>query len=350
MSHPSRHSAHRHHPLFRQRMHKALTAGMMMALVAVPTAAANPPSDPDAIPEHATVVERSAHPLGTDCEPLYVLATRGSNEPPQDRAVIYEDPVYPADTETRGMGPLLNDFYDTFVREQQNRGAAEPAGFGVVYPAVRVGDGWFRYPANYRESIEEGAQRLRETLQEINALCAGKHTDVVVTGISQGADVINRALSDEVAAGADDFRNVSAVALFGDPSRSSSQPSVKVGATHGDGFFRMFPIGDGAQDEWMRERPGSVISFCIPGDNVCDPLEHPQDSDNAAGIVGVSPFARHESYHTENITLECLTSSVSAGTWLSAKECAVKMVADKIGHGDQGSTLPETMLARSADS
>lgn len=314
-----------------------------MALVAVPTAAANPPDDPDSVPEHATVVPRTEHPVGTECEPLYVLGTRGSNEPPQERSVIYEDPVYPEDVETRGMGPLLIDFYESFTDELASRGVGEPSGFGVVYPAVRVGEGWLRYPFAYRDSVDEGADKLRESLHAINQLCAGSGTEIVLTGISQGADVINQALSDETANGTDYFRNVTTIALFGDPSRSGEQSAVHVGATRGDGFFRMFPVTDGIQDEWMREHPETVISFCIPGDNVCNPLEHPEDANNVAGLVGVSPFARHESYHDPSVTLECPAPSV-AGTMMTAKDCAVKMVADRL----EGAETPEprTVLAQ----
>ncbi|MBB3035847.1 cutinase family protein [Hoyosella altamirensis] len=332
-----------HHPLLRQRLNKAMTAGMMMALVAIPTAAANPPSDPDTIPEHAEVVERTAQPLGADCEPLYVLATRGSNEPPQDGAVIYEDPVYPAGVETSGMGPLLNEFHEALTQELTARGEAEPSGFGVAYPAVRVGEGWFRYPTHYRDSVAEGAESLRESLQQINALCTDGETEVVLAGVSQGADVINQVLGEEVSNGSDDLRNVTTVVLFGDPSRSSDQSAVHVGATRGEGFFRMFPMVGEMQDEWMRNHPGAVISLCIPGDNVCNPLEHPQDSSNALGLVGVSPFARHESYHDSDIELECSSSSASEDNWLTAKECAVQMVADRVG---SESSVPQSTLAQ----
>ncbi|GGC67776.1 hypothetical protein GCM10011410_20600 [Hoyosella rhizosphaerae] len=234
------------------------------------------------------------------------------------------------------MGPLGHEFFEGLSAEFTARGASAPAGFGVTYPAVRVGEGLLLYPVVYRDSIEAGAENLRTSLRHINDICAESGTNIVLFGVSQGADVINTALSFEQRSGTQDFRNVASVVMFGDPSRSATQAVTQVGATQGEGFFRLFPIGDGGQDGWMRSNPSAVVSVCIPGDNVCNPAESPDDAENVSGTNGVSPFDRHQAYHGSDIALRCTTPSVTDGQFVSGKDCGVAMVADRLLADNRG--------------
>ncbi|MCW4352100.1 cutinase family protein [Hoyosella sp. YIM 151337] len=277
----------------------------------------------------AAYASETASAFGSQCEAGFVLALRGSNEPPQDGA-SYDPPVYPAATATAGMGPLLSAFYAAVVKRAAERSIMVPTGYGVVYPAVRVGNGGASYFANYTTSIGAGAENLRLALQQINAACAGTGTTIVLAGNSQGADVINLALGTEARTPTGDFQNVASIVLFGDPSRADRQTLTAVGAQHGVGIFRILGLLDGSQDAWMREHPTLTMSFCIPGDNVCDPVEHPDDAANARGTAGITPLDRHLSYANPAVQLRCEVPGEQGDVWMSAKDCAAHLVADRL--------------------
>ncbi|WP_278314200.1 cutinase family protein [Lolliginicoccus levis] len=265
--------------------------------------------------------------IGGSCSEAYVLGVRGSNEPPQGAAATTApgSVVYPNGTEGLGMGPTVHAFFESFSAHREQSGKSEPAGLGINYPAVRVGEGLLLYPVVYRDSVDAGAESLRSALGQIGAACGDSGTEVVVAGVSQGADVINTALAMEEQHGTGVFEHVSRIVLFGDPSRSAAQSTMTAGAERGEGIFRMVPLSGFEQDDWMERNP-RVISVCIPGDSVCDPSGDPADAGNVIGADGLSPFDRHQAYVNPGVQLRC-PGDGDDDTFLDGPSCAAALVA-----------------------
>ncbi|WP_149361123.1 cutinase family protein [Lolliginicoccus suaedae] len=299
-----------------------LAIGAMMA--ASPSAAAQVSDDE---PEPTAPGQQLDAMIGESCADTYVLGVRGSNEPPKGAAATTApgSVVYPEGTEGLGMGPTVHAFFESFGTYRARSGESVPAGFGIDYPAVRVGEGLLLYPMVYRDSVDAGAANLRGALEQISAACGDSGTEVVVAGVSQGADVINTALATEQGQGTDAFGLVTRIVLFGDPSRSAAQSTITAGAERGEGIFRMVPLSGFGQDGWMASNP-RVISVCIPGDSVCDPASDPADAGNVTGADGMSPFDRHQAYIDPGVQLRCPGTS-DDGAFLDGTSCAASLVA-----------------------
>ncbi|MBD8506074.1 cutinase family protein [Hoyosella sp. G463] len=266
--------------------------------------------------------------IGESCADTYVLGVRGSNEPPNDAdsTASSDDVVYPPGTEGLGMGPTVHAFFEEFSASREESGASAPAGLGITYPAVRVGEGLLLYPMVYRDSVDEGSRNLLAALEQINEACGDDGTDVVVSGVSQGADVINTALAIEEERGTGWFDQVSRIVLFGDPSRSAEQSAITAGAERGEGIFRRVPLSGFEQDGWMDRNP-RVISVCIPGDSVCDPSGDPADAANVTGADGLSPFDRHQAYVDPEVQVRCPSGEDGEEVFLDGPACAAAIMA-----------------------
>ncbi|GGG29444.1 cutinase [Rhodococcoides trifolii] len=253
------------------------------------------------------------------CDPAYYLAVRGSGEQPQGDAAGAATSTYP---DGGGMGPLL---------QQQFQGLSGVTGYGIVYPAVPVETTLTGLPAyrdDYAASVATGAAALRQTLRDIDSRCGSQSTTIVVTGYSQGADVVNAALAQVQNDGATDFSRVNKVVVFGDPSRLQGAMPEAI-ATRGQGVRRTLPVFspvDPATDAWIADHRTIFTSFCAGFDAVCDTSSALQvipglGLESAAKVTGDV----HVNYYTTGIDCAA-TSSVTTPT-----ACGATVIANALG-------------------
>jgi hypothetical protein len=145
-------------------------------------------------------------------------------------------------TERPGLGVLLTPLAQRITRdlEQTVRTTA------VDYPAS------FSYTSSVRQGVADLTAKVRRTA----AACPG--TKIVLTGYSQGADVVGDAVTGPLAG---DLGSVAAVLLFGDPSFTAGEA---------------FNAGDGNRSGIFPRRRGSLDavadrtrSFCNRNDRFC---------------------------------------------------------------------------------
>lgn len=145
-------------------------------------------------------------------------------------------------TERPGLGVLLTPLAQRITRDvpQTVRTTA------VDYPAS----------FNYTSSVRQGVADLTAKVQRTAAACP--ETAVVLTGYSQGADVVGDAVTGPLAG---DLDQVAAVLLFGDPSFTAGEP---------------FNAGDGNRSGIFPRRRGALNavadrtqSYCNRNDRFC---------------------------------------------------------------------------------
>ncbi|MGU3436490.1 cutinase family protein [Actinomycetes bacterium M1A6_2h] len=259
-----------------------------------------------------------AHAVDT-CDAAYYLAVRGSGEVPQGDAAVSDSSTYPGGG---GMGPLLL---------QQFQDLSGVRGLGIVYPAVPVATtlaGFPAYPGDYASSVAVGATALRNTLRDIDSRCESQSTKIVVTGYSQGADVVNAAIGQVQNEGSGDFSRVNKIVLFGNPSRLQGAIPEAID-TRGRGVRRTLPVFapvDPGTDVWIASHRDLFTSFCAGFDAVCDTSSALQVApglglQRAATVTGDV----HVSYYTTGIDCAA-TSSVT-----TPPVCGASVIAGALG-------------------
>ena len=155
----------------------------------------------------------------------------------------------------------------------------------LVYPAdaIRYNGGVTPTLDNFHASAARGADQLLAALHNVFDPCGANPPRLVVTGYSQGSDVINIAISKSVDAG--DTHLIDKVAKFvqlADPSRRAygqendvalitMAPTNPVGGvsravTTGVQYDLVLP----SLDVYRDQHPGKFSNYCVPGDLVCD--------------------------------------------------------------------------------
>lgn len=114
---------------------------------------------------------------------------------------------------TRNMGQTVRDLYDK-VSAAYSHSQTSLLDFGVAYPAIPVdlANLATTYPQNYANSVDLGRRGLKAELESAAAACPAEQ--FIVAGYSQGAQVVNAALSQASPAV---LGRVRAKILFGDP-------------------------------------------------------------------------------------------------------------------------------------
>jgi hypothetical protein len=202
-----------------------------------------------------------------------------------------------------------NDVIDE-VTELFGAGLLEPeraAGAGedlirverIDYPAVSVrsptgvGAG-LRFGGAYHRSVVDGKDALRARLTEFMSACVD--AKVILSGFSQGAQVVGDVYQELEEAGGAAYEQVFGVVLFGDPY-FNPHPRGR-GSSKGDLQHRPSRGGSlGTRPEYGELR-SRVRSYCHRGDPVCqgaiivNPLKPLQDHTNYADTGEASDAAR----------------------------------------------------------
>jgi hypothetical protein len=174
------------------------------------------------------------------------------------------------DADESGMGPALAALTDRIADGLASSVPPIPLERrGVAYPATAL---------RYRRSLDEGARMLGEELA-VSSAC-GPEARVVVIGLSQGAEVVRRALGRCVVP-PDTVAAIAAVVLLGDPTRHPAEP---------------FQHGSGDRRPGVRARhrvalpaalAGRTWAWCLDGDRIAA---------HRAGLLGVFFSGTHTAY------------------------------------------------------
>ncbi|MCZ4618446.1 cutinase family protein, partial [Rhodococcus qingshengii] len=319
------------------------------------------------------------------CHPYYFVGVRGSGQEPQ--SALPSTPTYPEGTVDQGMGPELNAQAQALDRMWWATHSPPQAGIkylAVAYPAIPVGvseydivDGKakFRgYGDAYDSSVSIGEINLSTTLREINAACAQSSfvPKVALSGYSQGADVINAAMTRAQRAGDQDvFKHVVSIVHLGDPSKKDDR-GTEVLSGNGAGVRWVIPgkwsfvaaPADPARDDWISANPGKTLfSFCGRFDIVCDtefdaklimgvnrftglisgPNMWPVTTGTTAvtaGAVVARGVQVHTSYASQSV--RCTALGIPAGQTMTVSNCGASKILSAFGSAVPASVLDPT--------
>lgn len=184
----------------------------------------------------------------------------------------------------------------------------------INYPAV-VLDINNPQATDYLSSLQYGATNLANEINDIVATCA--HTNILLAGYSQGADVINQVIGayrtasitvPSLVAGA--FTHITSVMLFGDPRYRPGEAWDAAGNGTGNGVF-VSPAGQFQYAKRLTWLPPSysvqgyvttVRSYCFTGDFFC------QSTFTPAGLTV------HGSYGSSNAMVDAWVFTTNALT------------------------------------
>jgi hypothetical protein len=127
----------------------------------------------------------------------------------------------------------------------------------IDYPAVSISDnfGLALFNGDYNRSVATGAENLVGVLDDLASRC--QSTVIVLTGYSQGAQVIKAAMANRPP-----VDRIGLVVLLADPSRQPLQLGVRrFGNVDGTGALGSEPLAE-------QIRP-MTIDVCAPTDAVC---------------------------------------------------------------------------------
>ena len=279
------------------------------------------------------------------CAAVNYLAVRGSNEAPQ--GAMPSEATYAPEVINKGMGEPLENQFDILktMLDSLDRGR-DLLGRGVVYRAIPVPDYALDGPA-YLLSLKEGAINLRQALHDINSGCAGQETKIVLTGYSQGADVINTAAAEAQREGnRDDFKNVTSIVYYGNPSRIGGQVR-EVDDQTGTGIRRLGGAAvDPETDTWINDpdhRP-LFISFCAEFDTVCDNADNLTLAAAKVVVGGVLGGTSHAVFgaaaasalgikqHTSYQKSQVVCPSDVQNRRITATQCGATMILNELGY------------------
>ncbi|APT83959.1 hypothetical protein CAQU_01475 [Corynebacterium aquilae DSM 44791] len=237
-------------------------------------------------PPPPAAAEAPAGVPGTHCGEDLLLIVRGSAEQPQGEQpaqLTYQQRGndlfgVPFAEDPTGSGRL-----GTAALEYMPQADAKIA--ALVYPAsaIRFKGGVTPTLDNFHASASIGADNLLAALHNLYDPCGSNPPNVVVTGYSQGSDVINIAISKAVDSGNTTvIDKVSKFVQLADPSRRaygpendhaliSMAPTNPVGGvsravTSGVQYDLVLP----SLDVYRDKNPERFSNYCVPGDLVCD--------------------------------------------------------------------------------
>ncbi|MFE5646358.1 cutinase family protein [Rhodococcus sp. NPDC056516] len=316
------------------------------------------------------------------CKSTYFVGVRGSGQAPQ--GALPSASTYPAGTVDQGMGPELNAQAQALDRMWWATHSPPQAGIeylAVAYPAVPVGVSEFDIVAGtvkfsgygdaYETSVSIGEANLSTTLRAINAACSQSSfvPRIALSGYSQGADVINAAMTRAQRTGDQAvFKNVVSIVHLGDPSKTDGR-GIEVLSGTGAGVRWITPgkwssvpsPADPARNDWIAENPGNTLfSFCGRSDIVCD------TEFDAKLILGVDKFMGkilgqylrpsvtgvttaavvatgtrvHTSYLSQSV--RCTALGIPAGSTMTVPNCGASKILSAFGPAVPASALDPT--------
>ncbi|PBI98150.1 Regulator of chromosome condensation (RCC1) repeat protein [Rhodococcus erythropolis] len=316
------------------------------------------------------------------CKSTYFVGVRGSGQAPQ--GALPSASTYPVGTVDQGMGPELNAQAQALDRMWWATHSPPQAGIeylAVAYPAVPVGVSEFDIVAGtvkfsgygdaYESSVSIGEANLSATLRAINAACAQSSfvPRIALSGYSQGADVINAAMTRAQRTGDQAvFKNVVSIVHLGDPSKTDGR-GIEVLSGTGAGVRWITPgkwssvpsPADPARNDWIAANPGNTLfSFCGRSDIVCD------TEFDAKLILGVDKFMGkilgqylrpsvtgvttaavvatgtrvHTSYLSQSV--RCAALGIPAGSTMTVPNCGASKILSAFGSAVPASALDPT--------
>ena len=316
------------------------------------------------------------------CKSTYFVGVRGSGQAPQ--GALPSASTYPVGTVDQGMGPELNAQAQALDRMWWATHSPPQAGIeylAVAYPAVPVGVSEFDIVAGtvkfsgygdaYESSVSIGEANLSATLRAINAACAQSSfvPRIALSGYSQGADVINAAMTRAQRTGDQAvFKNVVSIVHLGDPSKTDGR-GIEVLSGTGAGVRWITPgkwssvpsPADPARNDWIAANPGNTLfSFCGRSDIVCD------TEFDAKLILGVDKFmgkilgqylrpsvtgvttaavvATGTRVHTSYLSqaVRCAALGIPAGSTMTVPNCGASKILSAFGSAVPASALDPT--------
>ena len=190
-----------------------------------------------------------------------MIAARGSGELPQGDGPNgwTVQSAYTTDPD-EGAGHELYVLY-TALRQAYPALTLDP----VMYPADAVFPDLVTGVKVYLQSVASGASTVLTDIQLIDHACGSRQHQYILGGYSQGAWVIHDALHQMTSK---QLREISGVALFGDPDFVHSEPWVRA--------YKLVDIFNGSAaiiDRHNTSIPAIVASrtasYCFQGDPVC---------------------------------------------------------------------------------
>ena len=191
------------------------------------------------------------------CGDAAIIAARGSGE--NDRGISYPG------RRSVGIGAALKATYGLRLYDFDTN--PNDGMIGVTYPAVSVD--WTKTDwLGYYASVDYGVKSLLNNVQIIRHDC-GVNFPILLTGYSQGADVVQSALEQmdrDAASGGTLWKSVAGVALLAAPKFKPDDPIAR-------GTFMANYPQSGIRPGGSAVIPGrfaaSSRSYCLSGDPVC---------------------------------------------------------------------------------
>ena len=251
--------------------HKLSTLLLAACLVGVsaPVAEAAPATTPYAV-------------RGVACPDLMVVAARGSSEAPQGTSSDgWQHASSYADAATfYGVGQTNVNLFDSFAAAKPYQRVSLDS---VIYPADAVPADLTTDGPKYLASVNAGAVAVEAEVARLEAAC-GASVRYVFTGYSQGAWVMHKALWKLTETQPAVLRRVAGIAFFGDPEFEPLADIVRDHREETAGWAGAATVLDPASRSVPPGLQTRTVSYCLPGDPVCQTF-------NAAGQLNLPAFA-----------------------------------------------------------
>jgi hypothetical protein len=178
----------------------------------------------------------------TICTRVLFVGVRGSGEPV-------------------GLGSTITQVYNSFKGR-----IGETVGiYALVYPATHQPVGNSENVLEFKKSVDTGTAALKQYLATQITRCPNQK--IVMTGYSQGALVVDRALAQSSTAV---LNHMAGIALYGDPRFNPSfAGNVGTYDKGNNGVIKWLLPSYGGSQYLPASVAGKAKSYCISGDPVC---------------------------------------------------------------------------------